>query len=285
MTGALAGRRIAVTRPSEDPRLRALLEAQGAEVLECPVIRIVEPADYGPLDSALRGLDRYGWVVFTSRNGVAAVIRRLADLGLSLAALRDRRLAVIGPGTAETLSEHGLGADVSPVEFRAEALVDALAPHELRGARMLLPRAAVARDVLPHGLRALGALVDVVPAYRTESAGSSARVTELLAAARGRRLDAVTFTSPSTVRQFVDLTGPEALRALEGVLVACIGPVTADAARASGLRVGAVAATYTLAGLVGAVCEALGPASAAPVANSRPRAHVIQHDGAHHGIS
>jgi uroporphyrinogen III methyltransferase / synthase len=262
-----------------------LLEAEGADVVECPTIRIVEPSDYGPLDTALRGLGGYAWVIFTSRNGVAAAVRRLDALGLSRAALRSRRLAVIGPGTAEALRERGFRAEVSPREFRAEALVAALARYDLRGARVLIPRAAVARDVLPEGLRALGATVDVVPAYRTEAAAPAGHSEGLLAPVRAGRLDAVTFTSPSTVRQFMRLAGSEAERILDGVLVACIGPVTAEAAEASGLKVGTIATTYTLAGLVGALREALGPVSA-----GRPRirghaAHVTQHDGVRDEVS
>jgi uroporphyrinogen III methyltransferase / synthase len=284
---ALAGRRIAVTRPRDDPRLRMLLEAEGAEVVECPTIRIEEPSDYGPLDAALRGLAGYAWVVFTSRNGVAAVFRRLGVLGLPLTDLSGRRLAVIGPGTAEALRERGLRADVSPAEFRAEALVAALARHPLRGSRVLVPRAAVARDVLPEGLRALGAAVDVVPAYQTGAVDEGGRIERLLTAARAGGLDAVTFTSPSTVRQFVRLAGPNVSRVLDGALVACIGPVTAGAARASGLDVGAVAATYTLAGLVAALCDALGPRAgrAAPDPRDLPAAHVRNRDGVRDGIS
>jgi uroporphyrinogen III methyltransferase / synthase len=284
VTRTLAGRRIAVTRPRDDPRLRILLEAEGAYVVECPTIRIVEPADYGPLDAALHGLAAYAWVVFTSRNGVAAVLRRMAVLGLPLTRLRGRRLAVIGPGTGEALRDGGLRADISPPEFRAESLVATLACHDLRGLRVLVPRAAVARDVLPHGLRELGAFVDVVPAYQTEAA-ADAGMPGLLAEARAGRLDAVTFTSPSTVREFVRLGGPNVPRLLGGALVACIGPVTADAARAAGLDVGAVAASYTLAGLVAAVCAALGPAAGQQGEIRGNAARVMEHDEVRHGIS
>ena len=232
-------------------------------VLEFPAIRIVPPSDYGPLDDALRNLAAYDWVVFTSRNGVAAAVDRLAALGMGSGALTGARLAVIGPGTAEALREHGLAAALAPDEFRAEALVAAFARQDLRAARVLLPRAAVARDVLPEGLRALGAAVDVVPAYRTEAA---APAPDVLEAVRAGRFDAVTFTSSSTVRHFLHLAGPEARAVLEGVCVACIGPVTAETARAGGLRVGAVASTYTLAGLVDALRDTLGarPGSVVP---------------------
>lgn len=255
MSGSLAGRRVVVTRPRDDGRLRRLLEAEGAVVLEFPAIRIVPPSNYGPLDEALRNLPAYDWVVFTSRNGVAATVDRMGALGMAPGALAGARLAVIGPGTAEALREHGLEAALAPEEFRAEALVAAFARRDLHAARVLMPRAAVARDVLPVGLRALGAAVDVVPAYRTEPAAPAPNVLE---AVRAGRIDAVTFTSSSTVRYFLQLAGPDARGLLAGVCVACIGPVTAETARADGLRVGAVASTYTLAGLVDALRGALG---------------------------
>jgi uroporphyrinogen III methyltransferase/synthase len=209
----------------------------------------------------------------------------MKTLGLSVSALRERRLAVIGPGTEEALREHGLRAEVSPPEFRAEGLVAALARHDIRGVRVLIPRAAVAREVLPDGLRALGAAVDVVSAYRTEPAAPSGHVDEACAAARAGRLDAVTFTSPSTVRQFCLLAGPDAPRLLRGVLVACIGPVTADAARASGLDVGVVAASYTLGGLVDALRRAIGTGAAEHAPIRRNDAHVTYRDGVRHGLS
>lgn len=257
---ALAGRRILVTRPRGDDRLRRLLEREGAHVVEFPTIRIAPASDYGPLDAALRRLQDYGWVVFTSRNGVAAVINRLAALGRTPSALAGAGLAVIGPGTAEALGAHGLRAEVAPEEFRAEALLAALAGRDLRNMRILLPRASIAREVLPDGLRRLGAVVDVVTAYETEL--ESGHAPEALAAVRSGALDAMTFTSSSTVRHFIRLAGADAVRALDGVLVVCIGPVTADTARACGLRVGAVAATYTLDGLVDALRAALRPGAA-----------------------
>ncbi|HKX17591.1 MAG TPA: uroporphyrinogen-III synthase [bacterium] len=255
MSDALAGRRIVVTRPRDDGHLRRLLEAEGAAVLECPAIQIAPPSDYGPLDGALRNLAAYSWIVFTSRNGVAAVAGRLAALGMRPDALTGVRLAVIGPGTGEALRGHGLAAALAPEEFRAEALVEAFAGRDVRGVRVLLPRAAAARDVLPDGLRALGAAVDVVAAYRTEP---GAPAPDVLQAVRAGAIDAVTFTSSSTVRHFLQLAGPDARRVLECTLIACIGPVTAETARDAGLRVGAVASTYTLAGLVEALRRALG---------------------------
>ena len=253
----LAGRRIVVTRArAQVGTLRAMLEADGAEVVEFPTIRIAPPEDLAPLDGAIARLAEYGWIVFTSRNGVAALCDRMRALGCDLGVLRGVRLASIGPGTADALRSAGLPVDLAPAEFRAEALVETFAGVDLRGVRVLLPRAAVARDALPDGLRAHGALVDVVPAYRTEVEREHAlEVRRRLVA---ERVDAVTFTSSSTVRNFVELLGADAGRVLDATLVACIGPVTAASARSCGLRIGLVADHYTMMGLVAALRAALG---------------------------
>ena len=267
VSASLAGRRIVVTRPRAGDPLRRLLAAEGAEIVEFPTIRIAPPRDYDRLDAALRRLAGYAWVVFTSRNGVAAVVGRLAALGRPAAALGRARLAAIGPGTGEALRGYGLTVEVSPAEFRAEALLAMLTREDLRGARVLIPRAAVARDVLPEGLRRAGAVVDVVPAYRTDVEHGQAPAAA--AAVREGRIDAITFTSSSTVRHFVRLVGPDAPRALDGVLVACIGPVTAETAREAGLSVGVVAQHYTLAGLVDALRTALGRRAGPAAAEGR----------------
>ncbi len=254
----LAGCRIVVTRArAQAGDLRRLLEAEGAEVIEFPVIRVSPPADFGPADRAIRRLGAYEWIVFTSRNGVAAFLDRVHAVAGDAAAgpLGLARIAAIGPGTAEALAARGLAVALAPSEFRAEALVAAFAGEDLRGRRVLVPRAADARSVLPDGLRALGASVDVVPVYRTEpEQGPPPEVRRLLE--RGE-VDAVTFTSSSTVRHFVALLGPTARPALRRVLVACIGPVTAGTVREQGLHPGAVAETYTIPGLVAALRAAL----------------------------
>lgn len=258
----LFGRRIVVTRSrAQAPRLSALLEAAGAEVIELPAIRIVPPDDYGPVDRAIERLAEYRWAVFTSQNAVTAFMDRLGQRGGDASLLSTLRIASIGPATAGALLEHGLRPVVAPARFVAEALVEAFArerPDDVRGARVLLPRAAAARPVLPDGLRALGASVDVVPVYRVEME----RAQDLGAWTRLRHvtIDAVTFTSPSTVRHFVELAGPEGPRMLGAALIACIGPVTAAAAREFGLPAGVIAETYTIPGLVEALRGRLGRA-------------------------
>ncbi len=248
----LSGRRVVVTRArAQAGPLRALLEAEGAEVVEFPTIRIAAPDDPGPLDAAIARLQEYAWVVFTSQNAVAALCDRMRALEAGAKRLRSVHVAAIGPGTAGALRAAGLRVDLAPAEFRAEALVQAFAGTDLRRARVLLPRAAAARDALPAGLRAQGAIVDVVPAYRTDVERSHAP--EVRWRLLHERLDAVTFTSSSTVRNFAELVGTDAPRLLGATVVACIGPVTAETARDLGFPVGTVARDYTLRGLVEAL--------------------------------
>lgn len=258
--GPLSGRRVVVTRSRAQARsLCALLEADGAEVIEFPAIRVVPPSDYGPLDRAIERLADYQWIAFTSQNAVTALADRLEVRGRDTALLERLRIAAIGPATAHALCARGLRPRLAPARFVAEALVEAFAaayPQGLRGVRVLLPRALDARTVLPDGLRALGAVVDVVPVYRVE-------VEREQGPAAWQRLlheavDAVTFTSPSTVRNLVELLGAESSRVLGPAIVACIGPITAAAARECGLSVGLVAETYTIPGLVDVLRGRLG---------------------------
>lgn len=254
--GPLSGRRIVVTRShAQAGPLRDLLEAEGAEVWAFPTIRLIPPRDYGLVDRAIARLEEYRWIVFTSQNGVSALWDRMLALGRDVRDLGEMRLAAIGPGTARALSARGLRADLAPAEFRAEGLVEEFARQDVRGARVLIPRAETARNVLPDGLRALGAVVDVVPVYRIDvEQDQDTNVRRRLLAGKA---DAVTFTSSSTVRNFVELLGAEAPRALGRAIVACIGPVTAATAEEYGLRVDVVAETYTIPGLIAVLRSAL----------------------------
>jgi uroporphyrinogen III methyltransferase/synthase len=261
--GPLSGRRIVVTRSqTQAATLTALLQAEGAEVIEFPTIRLAPPPDYGPCDQAIDHIDDYRWIVFTSQNGVAAFLERLRARGRGTDALASTRMAAIGPATARALQDRGLRVSLAPRQFVAEALVDAFAgpnAEPIRGARVLVPRALEARGVLPDGLRALGAVVDVIPVYRIEVEHGQDR------AARTRLqngdADVVTFTSPSTARNFVAVFGAQAADVAARSLVACIGPVTAAAARDCGLRVGLVAERYTIPGLVDALRARLARAA------------------------
>ncbi|HEX4573533.1 MAG TPA: uroporphyrinogen-III synthase [Gemmatimonadales bacterium] len=253
----LVGRRIVVTRArAQAGELTAALEALGAEVVAAPVIRIAPLADLTPLRAALAQLSRYAWVVFTSANTVRVVCDHLPAWGHTAADLARVAVAAIGPGTAAALARYGLAPDLVPEEFVAEAVVRALAARgALTGKRVLLPRAQDARDALPAGLTRLGALVDVIPVYETEREATDG--TGLAQAIVAGTIDAITFTSSSTVRHFVDLVGREA--ATSGRFAAAvIGPVTARTAEEAGIAVAVAAEEYNVPGLVAALTRYFG---------------------------
>lgn len=233
----LAGRRIVITRPQADAeRLAERLRGLGATPVVAPAIEI-EFTDPPELDRALAAISTYDWIVFTSRNGVEAVFRRTAAIP------RTPRIAAIGPATAEALRRRGIEPDLVPQRYIAEAVLDALG--DVRGLKVLLPRADIARKALPEGLSARGAIVHEIAAYRTRSSDA--------APASIGPADAVTFTSSSTVRGFLE-NGPVP----EGAKVICIGPITAATAREYGIEVAAVANEYTEDGLIAALVAAFG---------------------------
>ncbi len=245
----LAGRLVVITRAkTQAASFAALLEAAGARVLVAPTIAIEPPPSWAPLDAALRRGGEYDWAVFTSVNGVEMVKARLSALGLDAGALGSCRVAAIGPATAEALSSVGLPATVVPEEYVAEGLARALAALVRPGQRVLLARAAETRDLLVRELERLGARVEEVAAYRTRPASED--MAELKRALGAGAVDAVTFTSSSTVRHFVSIFAPGELeRLMAGVTVACIGPITRATAAAAGLAPEVVAEEYTIAGL------------------------------------
>ncbi|MBW1646540.1 MAG: uroporphyrinogen-III C-methyltransferase [Deltaproteobacteria bacterium] len=246
----LLGRTIVVTRArAQASDLVARLSELGAECLECPTIRVMPPADWAPLDAAIASLDRYRWIVFTSVNGVRFFFERLFALGHDVRRLGHLRTAVIGPATAARLADFGICSDIVPESYRAESVVHAFADQDLDGARILLPRAAEARPVLPEELSRMGATVDEIPVYRTvpDDSGRQALVTAL----EKQAIDMVTFTSSSTVRNFKALLPEERFEALmTGVTVASIGPITSETAAGLGFHVDLSAATFTIDGLV-----------------------------------
>ncbi|OLE39107.1 MAG: hypothetical protein AUG00_03470 [Candidatus Rokubacteria bacterium 13_1_20CM_2_70_7] len=253
--GPLEGRTIVVTRAAEQaPRFVEQLEAAGARVLQVPMIAIEPPPSWTPVDEALDSLETFTWVIFTSVNGVTMVDRRLRQRGLDWGAFRHLRVAAIGPATAEALVEHGLRTDAVPADYRAEGLVERLRGEIGPRDRVLLPRAAQTRDVLPKELERLGATVREVPAYTTRRVdASAARLREALA---GGTVDAVTFTSSSTARNFAELFSDEERRAwMEGVTVASIGPVTAATAAEHGITTHVMPREYTIPALARAIVE------------------------------
>jgi uroporphyrinogen III methyltransferase/synthase len=257
----LAGRTIVITRArAQAQEFAAELERYGARVVECPVIEIVEPESYGPLDEAIDNLYGYDWLIFTSVNGVDHFLRRFQALGHDVSELDELKVCAIGTATADRLRDWFIHVDVIPDQFKAEGIFAALASYaggreNLRGSNFLIPRAAVARDYLPRALEEAGARVDVVAAYRTVRPQTTSRAA-LEALLVGGGVDCVTFTSSSTVVNFAQLFDTTDLGPLlDGVTIACIGDITASAAAEYGLRVDIQPAEYTTRALARAIAD------------------------------
>lgn len=254
MERPLTGRTVVVTRARHQAvEMTEILEASGATAISFPTISIEPPSDPEALRQALRS-DSYDWVVLTSTNAVMALEAARRELGTDESPWPESgiRFCAVGPSTAAALEAAGLTPDIVPSEYVGESVLDALleADGNLDRRRILIPRAAEARDVIPDGLRAAGAVVDVVEAYRTVPVKADDEATRRLAGrlAAGE-VDMVTFTSSSTVRAFRAMFGSE----LGGSLVATIGPATSATARESGYEVAVEAEEYTTSGLVRAL--------------------------------
>jgi len=255
----LFGRRIVVTRAREQASdFLEQLALLGADCIQFPTIEVVPPESWDPVDSALRQLSRYDWLLFTSVNGVKYFLDRLHGAGKDVRDLKGIRLGAIGPGTARAWSAMGIKPDLVPGEYRAEAVLEELGRSGVKGKRILIPRAASAREILPEGLREMGAEVDVVAAYRTIMPDHDVERVEKLF--RRGEIHLITFTSSSTVSNFIAMfTGreQEVKKWLEGVSVACIGPITAKTAERFGLRVDIVPPAYTIDSLTESIAESL----------------------------
>lgn len=258
-TRPLFGKRILVTRAQEQAAAMVdRLFELGAEPIEAPTIRIEPPEDYAPLDTACANLSSFDWVILTSVNGVDAFLRRLLDGGRDVRSLHGVRIAAIGPATAAQLGQNGLRVDLMPDEHRAEALFDALQRADsLAGKRMLLPRADLAREVLTASLEQAGADVTEVTAYRTVLASAERdHAPDVYRMLLDQEIDVVTFTSASTVRNFVKILGSgPAADLLRTTLVAAIGPITAEAAGQLGIDTDIMPSTYTIPALVDAIAD------------------------------
>ena len=253
------------------------LRKNGAQVIEIPFIEIRKPRSFQQLDSALRNLESYDWLILTSVNGVEAMWERLAKLGLSLeldreehasrAARRSQqakrlRIAAIGPATKKAIEQRGVSVSIVPEQYVAESVVRSLRA-KVNGKRVLLVRAKIARDVIPQELRRAGAHVDVVEAYETVVPKSSRSRLQRLMKDPAQRPHVVTFTSSSTVRNFVNLLSApgqakQRILQMDGVLMSSIGPVTSATLREFGLPVQIKAKVFTIPGLVSALMSRLG---------------------------
>ena len=262
----LAGKTILITRAREQSgEFATFLKKLGAEVIEFPTIEIVPPLSWKELDQAISRLRTYDWVIFTSANGVIFFWERFKEKWKSNRFPPSLKVCAIGPATASQLKERGASVHHIPKEFIAESIVEGFEKMAIKGKRILLARAKKARDILPKGLRKLGAEVDVVEVYRTvKPKGGSKKLRELL---RNGRIDVIAFTSSSTVNHFAELLKEEDLKKLlKGIAIACIGPVTAKTAKERGLKVQIQPKQYTISALTQAIAQYFGEGT-----GSRPR--------------
>ena len=250
----LFGKRLVITRTREQASvLGEALAELGAQVIEIPTIEIREPASWQPLDQAIRRLEEFHYLLVTSANGVRSFLARLETCGRDVRDLKGLVIGAIGPATAAEFAKTGIKVDFVPKDYRAEGLLEALSGHDLQGKSILIPRAKVARDLVPRALKERGARVEVVEAYETVAPEFPPGELERLLTPLP---DMITFTSSSTATNFAKLLGDRKLRdVLDGVAVASIGPITSDTLRDLGLEVGLEAKESTIPGLVQAIRE------------------------------
>ena len=260
-TKPLFGKRIVVTRAREQASgFLKKLSSLGAECIQFPTIEIVSPDTFEPLDKAISDLASYQWLLFTSVNGVKYFLQRLYHQGKDVRDLKGIKIGAIGPKTALQWKNLGITPDLVPDEYRAEAVVEAFRKWEPNGVRILLPRAAKAREILPDELRKMGARVDVIDAYKTVTpTGNTAGIREML---QKGTIDMVTFTSSSTVTNFVNMFGSDRQQLtsqwMKKVKVACIGPITGDTAENQGFSVDLMPQDYTIEALTQAIVDFFG---------------------------
>ena len=254
-TKPLFGKRIVVTRSRGQVSVFAeQLIDLGATTIEFPTIDVVPPASWGELDNAIKNIETYNWLIFTSANAVKFFMERLRSLGRDIRMLKGVNICVVGPKTAESLEQYGLLADLVPTEFKAEGVLAALGNGNIQGMKFLIPRAKVAREIIPEQLRERGAEVTVATAYENvKPATDVERVKKLF---QDKKISVVTFTSSSTVHNFIEILGQKEYKSLtNGVAVACIGPVTAKTAEDYGLKVTIMPKDYTIPAFVEAMVE------------------------------
>lgn len=264
MTQSLKGKTVMVTRPrAKSKEMTDMLESFGATVIHCPTIEIVEPDSWAALDAAIEKINTYDWAVFTSANGPEFFFRRLAERRKDgLASMARLTICAIGPATAKAIERAGVRVDVTAADSKAEGALQAITEHaggeeKIRGLRLLIPRARIARDVLPAELTRLGAEVDAIETYQTLKPDINPEV--VIRLFDEGKIDAITFTSSSTVANFAGLVGTNDLsNLLQHVLIACIGPVTAQTAIEYKLENIAQPETYNSTALVETIVRSIG---------------------------
>jgi uroporphyrinogen III methyltransferase/synthase len=250
---SLQGKNILVTRAREQASVfAAMLIDRGATVIEFSTIDVVPPPTWAELDETLLAVKKFHWIIFTSSNAVNFFMNRIVSLGQNQTLLEGIRICAVGPKTAESLQSRGIKADLVPVEFKAEGVAEAFRALEVRGKKILIPRAKEAREIIPERLKDLGAQVTVVTVY--ENVKPTADVARIKSLFEQKKIDIITFTSSSTVRNFVEILGQKEYKSLvKGVLVACIGPITANTAEECGMKADIMPKEYTIPALVEAM--------------------------------
>ena len=251
----LKGKRVLVTRArSQALSLVRGIERLGGEVVEFPTIEIRPPESYGPLDQAIQRIASYDWLIFTSVNGVEQFLQRFEKLGKRVGDLAKVKVAAIGPETAKRLTAAKIEPSLVPKQYQAEGVLEAMTFEIVQEKKILIPRAAKARDILPKTLRQWGAQVDIVEAYQTIL--PQVDVSAICKLLREGTIDMVTFTSSSTVTNFAAMLHDQDLaRLLAKTVIACIGPITSKTVEELGMRVDVVAEEFTIPGLVSAAVD------------------------------
>jgi uroporphyrinogen III methyltransferase/synthase len=246
----LFGKRIVITRArTQASSLVSKLSGLGAQCIEIPTIKIAPPEDISPLKKSIENIDIYDWLVFTSVNGVKFFFDTLFDMGKDVRSLGHLKLACIGPVTKERLQDYGIISDILPETYRAESVIKAFSDIELKNKKILLPRAKKARTILPEELTQMGAKVDEVIAYETLL--DIDKKEELITLLQNSEIDAVTFTSSSTVSNFISLLdSKDSRKLLKNVVTASIGPITSKTAKSLDIEPEIEAGEYTIQGLV-----------------------------------
>ncbi len=250
-TKPLFGKKIIVTRAREQAStLVEILEEEGAYVIEFPTIEIVEPEDYSELDKAIKNIKTYDWLIFTSVNGVKFFLNRLKYHKKDVRVLDGINICAIGPKTAETFEKFGIIPDFIPEKYQAEYIIEGLEKIGINGKKFLLPRAKVAREILPKKIRELGGDIDVVTVYETKMPDT--KKDEVIDMLKNNEIDYITFTSSSTVKNFIEMIENK-IELLKNVKLVSIGPITSDTIKSFGLIPSIEAKKYTIEGLKEAI--------------------------------
>lgn len=248
----LFGKKILVTRTRQQASsLVQKIEELGGEAIEFPTIEIQAPESFDEIDRAIGEIEKYQWIIFTSRNGVEAFFNRMKKLSFDVRLLKDAKLCAVGPVTAKALTDMGFNIEYMPEEYKAEDMVEGLKDRIKQGDQILLPRANIGRELLVNELEKLGALVDNIHVYNTAISKESQNT--LLEQLKDQSIHIITFTSSSTVKNFIEILGQENISLLEGIKIAAIGPITQETAKELGLHVDIMAKEYTIDGLVQAM--------------------------------